>query len=119
MGTKRDWRKAKQVGPTEDFRGGGVELKNGEVTAMPRRDKLGQRADRGSQFPDVSAHNVRFFVNQDVMDEIPIQATYPGGLKGISFVLSELALNQFFQSRHVGHFPHIDDGMRVGSFHLT
>ncbi len=46
MGTKRDWRKAKHIGPTEDFRGGGVELKNGEVTAMPRRDKLGQRADR-------------------------------------------------------------------------
>lgn len=46
MGTKRDWRKAKHIGPTEDFRGGGVELKNGEVTATPRRHSLDRRAER-------------------------------------------------------------------------
>lgn len=46
MTKQRDWRRAKSIGPTEDFRGAGVELKNGEVTATPRRDRLDQRADR-------------------------------------------------------------------------
>lgn len=42
---KIDWRKARKFKRSEDFRGGGVILSNGEMTMSGPKDRLAARAD--------------------------------------------------------------------------